>query len=63
MCFARCQGELTPDDWTKMKRQVASSLAIPAFFRDFNNPEQPDQVWVQAFNRRQGVKQEHESMS
>jgi len=62
--FARCQGELTPDDWTKRKdKWRAVLLSIPASFRDFNDPEQPDQVWVQAFNRRQSVKQEHESMS
>ena len=38
-------------------------LSIPASFRDGNDPSQPDQVWVQAFNRRQSIKQEHESMS
>lgn len=61
MCL---KGELTPDDWTKRKdKWRAVLLSIPASFRDFNDPEQPDQVWVQAFNRRQSVKQEHESMS
>ena len=38
-------------------------LSVPASFVETQDPLQGHNVWVEAFNRRQAVKQEHESMS
>ena len=38
-------------------------LSVPASFVEIKDPLHGHNVWVQAFNRRQSVKQEHESMS
>lgn len=38
-------------------------LSVPATFLDATDPQDGTNAWVQAFNKRQAVKQEHESMS
>ena len=38
-------------------------LSVPASFVETQDPLQGHNVWVEAFNRRQAVKQEHESIS
>ena len=38
-------------------------LSIPVSILDSNSETEPDRVWVTAFNRRQSVRQEHESLA
>lgn len=59
----RCKDELSAEEWAlRRDKWRAVLLSVPAAFKDASGSE-PDQVWVQAWNRRQSLKQEHESMA
>ena len=60
----RRKDELSDEQWKEWKDQWRSVLlSVPAAFVETQDPLQGHNVWVEAFNRRQAVKQEHESMS
>lgn len=62
MYALRRKEELEDEQWMLRKNKwKAVLLSIPTSFREIGG-DSPD-VWVQAWNRRQSVKQEHESMS
>eukprot|EP00435_Cladocopium_sp_Y103_P041676 s3895_g11.t1 len=54
---------LDEDAWDRCRQMWKSvMLSIPVSMLDSNQDDEPDRVWVQAFNRRQSLKQDHESM-
>ena len=51
------------EEWDAWRAKWKSCmLSIPVSILDSNSENEPDRVWVQAFNRRQTVRQEHESL-
>ena len=51
------------DQWDAWRAKWKSCLlSIPVSILDSGSENEPDRVWVKAFNRRQTVRQEHESL-